>query len=98
MEAPSENGFYFYVLWCADQTLYTGYTVNLKQRVARHNSGQGAKYTRVPKRRPVQLLYYESFENQHDAMSAEYFFKKQSRKEKLKYLKNNGVIVTTFLH
>ncbi len=46
MEAPSENGFYFYVLWCADQTLYTGYTVNLKQRVARHNSGQGAKYTR----------------------------------------------------
>ena len=37
MEAPSENGFYFYVLWCADQTLYTGYTVNLKQRVARHN-------------------------------------------------------------
>ncbi|MDB8858637.1 GIY-YIG nuclease family protein [Pediococcus acidilactici] len=98
MEAPSENGFYFYVLWCADQTLYTGYTVNLKQRVTRHNSGQGAKYTRVPKRRPVQLLYYESFENQHDAMSAEYFFKKQSRKEKLKYLKNNGVIVTTFSH
>lgn len=94
MEIPVTDGFYFYVLLCADQTLYGGYTVNLINRVVKHNQGQGAKYTRVRKRRPVELIYFESFENQHDAMSAEYYFKKQSRTNKIKYLKNNGLLLT----
>jgi len=41
------NNHYFYVLECADQTLYAGYTNNIEKRVAVHNAGKGAKYTRA---------------------------------------------------
>ncbi|GEP20320.1 GIY-YIG nuclease family protein [Pediococcus argentinicus] len=91
MEIPVKDGFYFYVLKCADNTLYGGYTTNLINRVTTHNAGKGAKYTKPERRRPVQLLYFESFESQHDAMHAEYSFKHQTRQKKLKYLKENDV-------
>lgn len=92
MEIPLTNGFYFYVLRCADNTLYGGYTINLINRVERHNKGQGAKYTKA--RRPVQLIYFELFDNQHDAMSAEYQFKQRTRSSKIKFLKKNGISLT----
>ena len=64
---------YTYILRCSDGTLYTGYTNNLKKRVRDHNSGKGAKYTKT--RRPVQLVYYEVYENKTDAMSREWHIK-----------------------
>src|SRR5574341_265860 len=45
---------YFYVLLCADKTLYGGYTTDLQKRLETHNAGKGAKYTQP--RRPVQLI------------------------------------------
>ena len=51
--------FYMYVLLCKDQTFYTGYTVDLEKRIATHNAGKGAKYTRM--RTPVTLLYAKEF-------------------------------------
>ena len=51
--------FFMYVLLCKDQTFYTGYTVDLEKRIATHNAGKGAKYTRV--RTPVTLLYAKEF-------------------------------------
>jgi putative endonuclease len=51
---------YFYVLLCADQSLYAGYTNNLDKRIKAHNAGQGAKYTKA--RRPVELVYSETFQ------------------------------------
>ena len=44
---------YVYILRCGDGTLYTGWTTDLEHRVAMHNAGKGAKYTRA--RRPVRL-------------------------------------------
>lgn len=73
-----------YVVKCADETLYTGYTTNLDKRIATHNKGQGAKYTR--NRLPVTLLYYEEFPDKSSAMSAEYLFKQKTRQEKLHYI------------
>ena len=73
-----------YVLECADGTYYTGYTNDLEKRVAVHNSGKGAKYTRT--RRPVHCIYFESFETKHDAMSAEYHFKQLTRKQKTDHI------------
>lgn len=67
------NKHYTYILRCSDGTLYTGYTNNLKKRVRDHNSGKGAKYTKT--RRPVQLVYYEVYENKTDAMSREWHIK-----------------------
>lgn len=79
-----ETKAYFYVLECADGSLYTGYTTNLNKRIDTHNQGKGAKYTRG--RLPVRLLYHESFTSKPEAMSAEAAFKKRSRKSKLDYI------------
>ena len=46
---------FVYILRCSDGTLYCGWTTDLEQRVAKHNNGTGAKYTRS--RRPVELVY-----------------------------------------
>ena len=71
---------YMYVLECADGSLYTGYAVDVQARLAVHNAGKGAKYTRA--RLPVSLLAYAEFATKHDAMHAEYVFKQLSRNEK----------------
>ncbi|WP_340099542.1 GIY-YIG nuclease family protein [Salinibaculum salinum] len=71
---------YVYVLQCADDTLYTGYTTNVQRRVAEHDSGEGAKYTRG--RTPVELVHVESFDTRSDAMSREYEIKQLSRAAK----------------
>ena len=71
-----------YLLECADNTLYCGWTTDLKRRVAAHNMGSGAKYTRS--RRPVRLLYYEEYEDRHDALSREWHIKRLSRNEKIR--------------
>ena len=73
--------FYAYLLSCSDGSLYAGYTDDLQKRLAVHNAGQGAKYTRG--RLPVYLAYYEPFETKSEAMSRECAFKKLSRMEKL---------------
>ncbi len=79
-----ENKAYFYVLECADGSLYTGYTTDVEKRLATHNRGKGAKYTRG--RLPVSLLYQEAFASKQEAMSAEALFKKRSRQSKLDYI------------
>ncbi|GAA6237683.1 GIY-YIG nuclease family protein [Apilactobacillus micheneri] len=83
------NKYYMYVLLCGDNSLYGGFTNNLQQRLLKHQSGKGAKYTRS--HLPVKMIYYESFENKGDALKAEYAFKHQPRSQKIKYLLNNGV-------
>ncbi len=80
MAAQGPKRHYLYVLECADGTLYTGYTVDVAQRIAAHNEGRGAKYTRA--RTPVSLVASAEFETKHEAMSAEYRFKQLSRAEK----------------
>ncbi len=52
------NGWVCYLLECADGTLYCGITNDLDKRLAAHNAGEGAKYTRS--RRPVRLVYHET--------------------------------------
>jgi putative endonuclease len=69
-----------YVLSCADDTLYTGYTTDVARRVAEHDADEGAKYTRG--RTPVELVHVESFESRSAAMSREYAIKQLSRAEK----------------
>jgi len=71
---------YVYVLRCADDTLYTGYTTDLQRRVAEHDAGEGAKYTRS--RTPVELVHAELFDSRSDAMSREYELKQRSRSAK----------------
>ena len=72
---------YVYLLRCADGTLYCGWTTDLAARVKAHNSGRGAKYTRS--RLPVELVYFETSEDRHDALSREWHLKRLRREEKL---------------
>ena len=71
---------YVYVLECADGTFYTGYTTDVERRVAEHDAGEGAKYTRG--RTPVELVYTERFDSRSAAMSREYELKQLSRPAK----------------
>ena len=73
--------YYVYLLRCGDGTLYAGYTNDLQRRLAVHNAGKGAKYTR--RRLPVELVYWESFSNKSSALKREYAIKQCTRKEKL---------------
>jgi putative endonuclease len=77
-----------YVLECADGTLYTGYTTDVERRVAEHDAGEGATYTRG--RTPVELVYTESFESKSAAMSREYEIKQLSRREKERLIGLDG--------
>lgn len=83
---------YFYVLWCKDNTLYAGYTTDLKRRENEHNKGIGAKYTRPAHRRPLKMIYAETYETRSEAMKAEAAFKKLVRPEKEAYLRQNDVV------
>ena len=78
---------YTYILKCADDTLYCGWTNDLEKRLAAHNSGTAAKYTRT--RRPVKLVYYEEFETKQEAMSREFHIKRMSRLEKLELISSS---------
>ena len=72
---------YAYLLRCADGTLYCGWTNDLEKRVAAHNAGMGAKYTKP--RRPVELAYCETFATKQEAMRREAEIKRLTRQEKL---------------
>lgn len=76
---------YVYILRCNDNSLYTGWTNNLEKRVKAHSNGKGAKYTKA--RLPVELVYFEEYENKVEAMRREYSIKQLKRKEKLMLIK-----------
>lgn len=79
---------YVYILECSDGTLYTGWTNDLENRLATHNAGKGAKYTRG--RLPVKLVFSSCYSSKQSAMSAEYQIKRLSRAEKI-YLINSDM-------
>ena len=55
---PEKDNWWVYMLRCQDGTLYTGATCDIPRRLAAHNSGKGAKYTRG--RGPVELVYTQA--------------------------------------
>ena len=75
---------YTYILRCSDGTYYTGWTNDLKKRLASHNDGTGSKYTRT--RLPVEMVYFESFETKQEAMRREWEIKQMSRADKEKLI------------
>ena len=72
---------FVYLLRCGDGSLYCGWTNDLDKRLAAHNAGTGAKYTRV--RRPVTLAWFEPCDSREAALRRECQIKRLSRAEKL---------------
>ena len=73
-----------YMLLCNDGTIYTGITNNLENRLKKHNSGKGAKYTK--NRLPVRLMTFWGYYNKSEASKIEYQYKQLNRVEKLKLI------------
>jgi len=78
------GGNYTYILRCADDTFYTGWTNDLEKRLKSHNEGTASKYTRV--RRPVELAYFEEHDTKQAAMKREYAIKQMTREQKRKII------------
>ena len=73
--------FYVYILLCIDGSFYTGYTKNLDERTKIHESGKGARYTKMHK--PKRVAYVELFDSRAKAMKRERAIKKLSHQQKL---------------
>lgn len=84
------DNHYIYILECSDGTLYTGYTNDLNKRLATHNEGKGAKYTKS--RLPVKRVYEEVYDTKSDAMKREYAIKQLSRFQKLKLIQGGNIL------
>jgi len=82
---------YTYIVKCSDNSLYTGYTTNIKRRVSEHNNKKGAKYTRG--RTPVELKYVEFHNTKSDAMSREYEIKQLSSRKKRNLIDENCISI-----
>lgn len=77
-----------YMLKCKDNTLYTGYTNNLPNRLQMHTEGKGAKYTRG--RGPFEVVHTEAFLTKEEAMQREFEIKKLPRSEKNLLINKRG--------
>ena len=87
-ETDFRDGHYVYVVECGDGTYYTGYTTDVERRVAEHNEGTAAKYTRG--RRPVELIHAETYDTKSDAMQREHAIKQLRRPAKEQLIQKNA--------
>jgi|GEM_PF-301095 len=83
--SSSGDKWFVYIVRCADGTLYTGITKDLKRRCQQHNAGTASKYTRS--RRPVKLICHEIHPSQSSALKREAAIKSMNRREKLKMIR-----------
>ena len=83
------SDWFVYIVRCADNSLYTGITIDVERRIHEHNSddGPGAKYTKA--RRPVVLVYQEACDSRSAASKREYEIKQLSRQEKEELFSSN---------
>jgi putative endonuclease len=79
-QRQADAPYFVYLLHCIDGSLYAGIAANAFARLATHNKGKGAKYTRS--RRPVQLVYLERHESKSQALKREAQIKKLNRVSK----------------
>lgn len=82
--------FVTYILRCADDSLYIGWTKDMEARLREHNNGTGARYTRS--HGPVRLEISWEFASKSDAMSVEWRLKQLSRKQKLTLITGKALI------
>jgi putative endonuclease len=80
---------YCYIVECADGTYYTGWAIDPEKRVAMHNKGRGARYTRT--RVPVKLVYVEEVPDRKSAMKREIAIKRLKREGKGKLIDGKEV-------
>jgi len=83
-ETKEQQSHFVYIVRCANDALYTGYSTNVDKRVATHNAGKGARYTRA--HLPVILCAAWSFQSKGDALRAERAIKGLPRAKKVQLI------------
>jgi len=85
---PESVIWHVYIVKCSDESLYTGITKDINRRISEHNTNNklGSKYIRS--KRPVSLVYSESYISQTEARKREAAIKSWTREYKLKLIKN----------
>ena len=84
------DAWYVYIVRCADNSLYTGVAKDIDARLAQHNAGLGAKYTRA--RGPVALVYQEAVADHGTALRKEYAIKCLKVSEKRALIKEQIIL------
>jgi putative endonuclease len=79
-DSSTNSSWWVYIVRCSDRSLYTGIATDVDRRVAQHNEGKGARYTRG--RRPVSLVYCETQDSRSAASRREAEIKSLSRAAK----------------
>ena len=77
--------WHVYIIYCSDNSLYTGVTTDVSRRVKAHNEKSGGSYTRI--RTPVKLAYQEDQPTHSAALKREAQIKNWSRAKKLALIK-----------
>jgi len=80
--------YYVYVILCIDESFYTGYTKNIETRIKLHESGKGARYTKMHK--PQKIAYLEVFDSRAQAMKREKQIKKLTHQQKLNLISSRN--------
>ena len=81
-----KKNYFCYLARCSDNSLYTGYCVDIKERELKHNAGEGARYTRS--RLPIKIVYWERFKTKSKAMKREAQVKRWVKTKKESLIKN----------
>ena len=79
-DSPAETRYYCYMVRCANDALYTGWTTDPQRRLAEHNAGRGSRYTRM--HCPVTLVYVEEVEDHVAALKREVQIKRLGHSRK----------------
>ncbi|MFC1658304.1 GIY-YIG nuclease family protein [Candidatus Omnitrophota bacterium] len=90
------GNFFVYIVQCADGNYYTGYTLDIKQRIRLHNNGKGAKYTRD--RKPVRLVWCKEYKYFKNAFLEEKRIKGLRRQQKEKLINEFNSNAVSYLN
>lgn len=74
------ENWYVYILRCKDNSLYTGITNNIQKRYQKHESGKGARYTKIKGVKKIEIVFI--LKNRSQASKIEYFIKAKNKKHK----------------
>lgn len=79
--------YFVYIIECADKTLYTGITTDVRRRFKEHSLGKGGAYTRAKKAK--KILYTEQFGTRSEALKREMEIKSWRREKKMALIKKS---------
>jgi predicted GIY-YIG superfamily endonuclease len=88
MAGNSKHQWFVYLLRCADDSLYTGITIDVERRCEQHEAGTASRYTRA--RRPTRLVYLETTASRTTALKREWAIKALSRREKMTLIRSGA--------